>query len=87
MKTRREMIDAFLGSCGPAVLGLGVADDGLDGRAPAQLAPDGAGDGAEPRPKQIILPALPTPSAASNRLLAHDKGEGIMAQRAAQFAR
>jgi hypothetical protein len=28
-----------------------------------------------------------TPSAASNRLLAHDNGEGITAQRAAQFAR
>ena len=28
------------------MFGLGVADDGLDGRAPAEFAPDGVGDAA-----------------------------------------
>src|SRR6476620_8705638 len=48
-----------------AVLGLDVADDGLDGRTTLHLAPDGSRDAADlprdpdPEPVRVVVAAVP----------------------------
>ena len=67
---------AFEKVSGHAVFGLGVADDGLDGRAPAEFAPDGVGDAA-PLARDIDLePHVGRGVMAAITAVGDDAGQG-----------